>query len=119
MPTRLLASKRLAELFHQLAHPDRIRLVEELFAGERDVSGLSASLGLPPTRVSQHLALLKARHIVEERRDGRHHFYHLVMPELARWVVDGLDFVDGDRERLSSESLAQARSRWLAPIENS
>lgn len=118
MPSRLLASKRLSELFRQLAHPDRIRLVEELYGGERDVGSLSASLGLPPTRVSQHLALLRAHHIVEERRDGRHHVYHLVTPGLARWVVDGLDFVDGDGARVSAESVAQARARWLTPIEN-
>ena len=73
----------------------RIRLIEELRTGEKDVNSLAETLALPGARVSQHLSLLRAHRLVEERRDGRHHFYHLIQPEIAGWIVDGLDFVGG------------------------
>lgn len=94
MPSRIVVARELAEIFKVLAHPDRVRLVEELSAGERDVNTLHERLNLPAARVSQHLALLRAHRIVEERRDGRHVYYHLTQPELAAWIVDGLDFLE-------------------------
>ncbi len=95
MPTRQLVAKELAEVFKIIAHPDRVRLIEELRAGEKDVNTLVKLLDLPGPRVSQHLSLLRAHRIVEERREGRHHFYHLIQPEIADWIVEGLDFIEG------------------------
>jgi DNA-binding transcriptional ArsR family regulator len=43
-------------------------------------------LELPGPRVSQHLGLMRLHRIVEERRDGRQHFYSLVYPEIAVWI---------------------------------
>ena len=37
MPNRVLIARELADLFKLLAHPDRIRLIEELGAGEKAV----------------------------------------------------------------------------------
>ncbi|HOP18910.1 MAG TPA: metalloregulator ArsR/SmtB family transcription factor [Amphiplicatus sp.] len=91
MPDRRVVAKELAEIFKLVSHPDRIRLIEELADGECDVNTLHERLDLPATRVSQHLALLRAHRIVEERREGRHVFYHLTQPEIADWIVDGLD----------------------------
>lgn len=114
MPSRVLVSKELSGIFKVLSHPDRIRLVEELRSQERDVNTLHLTLDLPATRVSQHLALLRAHHIVEERREGRHVFYHLTQPDLADWIIDGLRFLD---ERMSRGSrnrklLSRARKLW-------
>lgn len=94
MSSRIVVARELSELFKLLAHPDRIRLIEELRRGEADVNSLHLALDLPAARVSQHLAQLRAQKIVEERRDGRRHLYHLTRPEFARWIVDGLDFIE-------------------------
>lgn len=94
MSSRIVVARELAQIFKLLSHPDRIRLVEELRRGEADVNSLHEALGLPAARVSQHLALLRAQKIVEERRDGRRHVYHLTQPHFARWIVDGLDFIE-------------------------
>ena len=105
MPGRLLISRELAELFGILSHPDRIRLIEELGVGEVDVNGLQQALGLPHSRVSQHLSVLRAHRVVAERRAGRHVYYHLLQPELAAWVLLGADFV-----RSSGPGIAEFRS---------
>ena len=59
-----------AELFKALAHPARIHILELLRTGERTVSELQAELGIEPSSVSQQLALLRAKHIVEGRKSG-------------------------------------------------
>ena len=102
MPSRQVIAKELAGVFKVIAHPDRIRLIEEL----RDLAG---------ARVSQHLALLRAHRIVEERREGRHHFYRLVQPEFARWIVDGLDFLAARDQTVSASRIDKARELWTAP----
>jgi DNA-binding transcriptional ArsR family regulator len=107
-----VVARELGEIFKVIAHPDRIRLIEELRGEELDVNSLAQNLGLPGTRVSQHLALLRAHRIVEERRDGRRHFYQLTQPELAQWIVDALAFVEARGQSLSPDGIDTARRLW-------
>ncbi len=115
MPSRQVVAKELAEIFKIVANPDRIRLIEELRAGEKDVNTLAQILDLPSPRVSQHLSLMRAHRLVEERRDGRHHYYHLIQPEIAAWIVDGLDFIEGRMSGVPKSSIKTARRLWSAP----
>ena len=71
MPSRIAVAKELAEIFKVVAHPDRIRLIEELSQGESDVNTLADTLQITGPRVSQHLNQLRVHRIVSERRDGR------------------------------------------------
>jgi DNA-binding transcriptional ArsR family regulator len=112
MPSRELVAKELASIFKVVAHPDRIRLIEELRAGEKDVNGLVEELGLPGPRVSQHLSLLRAHRMVDERRDGRHHFYHLIQPEIAGWITEGLHFIEGRMGMINRSAIESARELW-------
>ncbi len=114
MPEPFLVTKELADLLGVLAHPHRIRIIEELRETERDVNTLQAALGISHSGVSQHLSVLRAHRLVAERREGRHVFYHLRQPKLARWLVDGIEFVAGTQEvaadvRLAIETL---RAQW-------
>ncbi|MFT4564149.1 MAG: DNA-binding transcriptional ArsR family regulator [Gammaproteobacteria bacterium] len=112
MPSRSVIAKVLSEIFKIIGHPDRIRLIEELQSGEKDVSTLAESLVLPGPRVSQHLGLLRTNRIVEERRDGRHHLYKLIQPEIARWIVDGIAFVEGRGNAVPKSKINAARRLW-------
>lgn len=112
MPSRVNIAQELAEIFKGIAHPDRIRLIEELRTGERDVSTLASILDLSGPRVSQHLAKLRSLRIVSERREGRHHYYQLAQPEIAGWIVDGLDFVEGRSRAVSRSEIRAARKLW-------
>jgi ArsR family transcriptional regulator len=69
-----------AELFKALAHPARIRILEHLRAGERTVSELQALLDLESSTVSQQLALLRARSIVDGRKQGTSVYYRVRDP---------------------------------------
>jgi DNA-binding transcriptional ArsR family regulator len=59
-----------AEFFKALAHPLRIRIVDELRSGEIGVNDLCARLDVEQSTLSQQLAVLRARHIVIARKDG-------------------------------------------------
>jgi DNA-binding transcriptional ArsR family regulator len=59
-----------ARFFKALAHPIRIRLVELLVERDRAVQELQALLGLDQSSVSQHLAVLRANHVVTARKEG-------------------------------------------------
>ena len=93
MPQRFVVSRELATLLGVLAHPHRVRIVEELRTGELDVNSLQDILVVSHSRVSQHLSVLRSHRIVTERREGRHVYYRLVHPGLAKWLVDGLAFL--------------------------
>ena len=112
MPDRKLVAKELADIFKITANPDRIRIIEELRSGEKDVNTLVELLELPGPRVSQHLALMRAHRIVEERREGRHHYYHLLQPEIANWIIEGLAFVEGRLSAVSKTAISKARRQW-------
>ncbi len=114
MPSRLIVSRELADLLKLLAHPDRLRLIAELRLGERDVTSIAAALDLPATRISQHLALLRAHRLVEERRAGRTHFYHLVQPQIAAWIVEALQFVDVRNRLDEAAHIDNVRASWTA-----
>ena len=119
MPSRAIVAKELASVFKVIAHPDRIRVIEELRAGEKDVNGLVEALGLPGPRVSQHLSLLRAHRMVDDRRDGRHHFYHLIQPEIAGWITEGLHFIEGRIGSINQSAIESARELWSANDEKS
>lgn len=112
MPSRKVVAKELAEIFKVVAHPDRIRLIEELSQGEIDVNGLAERLELSGPRVSQHLNQLRVHRIVEERRDGRRHFYSLLQPEIALWILNALDFVEGRGTTIPKSKLNTVRRMW-------
>ena len=114
MPERKVVAKELAEIFKVMAHPDRIRIIEELGDEEKDVNTLLNDLDLPGPRVSQHLGLLRAHRFVNDRREGRRHFYRLTQPQLADWVMDGLDFIEGRLSEVSKSTISSARQRWSA-----
>ena len=67
-----------AELFKALGHPTRIHILELLRGGEQTVSELQAGLNIESSSVSQQLALLRAKHVVEGRKDGTSVFYRIV-----------------------------------------
>ncbi len=112
MASRSVVAKELAELFKIISHPDRLRLVEELKSSGLDVNTLAESLNLPQARVSQHLSLMRAHRLVDESRDGRRHLYKLRQPEIADWIVEGLDFIVEPMRGVTQSDIRKARKLW-------
>ena len=69
-----------AEFFKALGHPARIDILEQLRSGEQCVNDLQASLGIDQSTVSQQLAMLRNRNIVESRKEGTSVYYRVRDP---------------------------------------
>jgi ArsR family transcriptional regulator len=69
-----------ADIFQALAHPTRIALLELLSAGEFSAGALIEKLGLEQATVSQHLAVLRAKQLVLNRKAGNQVFYSVRDP---------------------------------------
>jgi len=69
-----------AEFFKALAHPARIKILESLRAGEKSVNELQALLEIDASSVSQQLAVLRAKNIVEARKAGTSAYYRVCDP---------------------------------------
>jgi DNA-binding transcriptional ArsR family regulator len=71
-----------AALFHSLADPVRLAIVQRLACGEARVVDLTRELGLAQSTVSKHLACLRDCRLVDYRPEGRQSFYFIARPEL-------------------------------------
>lgn len=80
---------RQAEILKVLGHSVRLKIVAGLMTQSCNVKKIWECLGLPQATVSQHLALLKNKGIIEGRRDGVEVFYHVTSAE-ARNIVGAL-----------------------------
>lgn len=79
-----------AEIFKVLGHPVRLKIVAGLCSRECNVKHIWECLGLPQATVSQHLALLKNKGIIEGKREGVEVRYSVVHP-LARKLIELMD----------------------------
>jgi len=82
MPQQLANFK--AEFFKALAHPIRVRILDSLRSGEKNVNELSDILKIEPANVSQQLAVLRTRNIVVGRKDGSSVYYSVSDPSLFK-----------------------------------
>lgn len=73
-----------AEFFKALAHPLRIRILDELRHGEVGVNDLGVRLDVEQSTLSQQLAVLRSRSIVVGRKDGQNVFYSVRDPEIFK-----------------------------------
>jgi DNA-binding transcriptional ArsR family regulator len=85
MPDALRRFK--ADIFHALGHPTRIAIVEALRGGELSAGKLIEQLGLEQANASQHLMVLRTKHILVNRKAGNQVFYSLRDPVLIE-VLD-------------------------------
>ena len=69
--------ERVAGIFHALADPTRLRIVERLRNGERCVCELTDLLDVGQSRLSFHLKTLKDAGLLTDRRQGRWIYYAL------------------------------------------
>jgi DNA-binding transcriptional ArsR family regulator len=80
MPHSLQTFK--AELFKALAHPTRIRILELLREGEKSVSEMQLALSTEGSTVSQQLAILRMKNLVDTRKVGNVIYYRMRDPQV-------------------------------------
>jgi ArsR family transcriptional regulator len=76
-----------ANVFQALSHPTRIAVIEVLRNGELSAGAIQERLSVEQANLSQHLAILRARQLVSNRKEGNQVFYSLRHPVLIQ-VLD-------------------------------
>lgn len=77
-PTRKRVLQLQSEICKVLSNPRRLQILHELRGGEMTVNELATKTGLKQANVSQHLALMRHRKIVIEKRVGNMVFYRIM-----------------------------------------
>jgi DNA-binding transcriptional ArsR family regulator len=72
--------QRVDEMFAAIGDQTRLRVLHLLIHKELCVAGLVEALEAPQPKISQHLRVLRAAGLVQERRVGKWRFYSLVKP---------------------------------------
>lgn len=101
MPDSLRRFK--ADFFQALAHPTRIAIVELLREGELSAGALIERLGVEQANASPHLAVLRAKQIVVNRKAGNQVFYSVRDP----LILEVLDVM----KRYFYKHLAESQAR--------
>ena len=76
-----------AQVFQALAHPTRIAIIEALRDGELPAGKLLELLQVEQANLSQHLAVLRSKHVLVNRKVGNQVFYAVRDPVLIE-VLD-------------------------------
>ena len=76
--------KLQANVSKTLAHPLRLAILYCLKDGEKTVNEITEAVGASQSNVSQHLALMRQREIVETRKDGSNIYYSVASPKISQ-----------------------------------
>ncbi|HJV46855.1 MAG TPA: metalloregulator ArsR/SmtB family transcription factor [Bacillota bacterium] len=72
-----------ADFFKALSHPLRIRILELLAEGDKNVNELQVIIGTEGSAVSQQLSILRSKNIVNGKKDGNRVVYSLRDPMIT------------------------------------
>jgi DNA-binding transcriptional ArsR family regulator len=87
-----------AEFFRLLGHPARVRILELLRDGERNVGELQAALGLDSSGTSQHLTAMRRQGLLDSRRAGTSVFYSVKDPRIFQLLETAKQILTGRLE---------------------
>ena len=88
-----LSSKECADRLKALADADRLKIVQVLRGGPKNVGQIAAELGAEIANISHHLQILKREQLVQTQKQGRFVVYrlHPEVFEATRTTADCLD----------------------------
>ncbi|MGI6737253.1 MAG: ArsR/SmtB family transcription factor [Anaerovoracaceae bacterium] len=87
----------LAELFKVFADSTRVRILYDLYAGEKNVSSICDDLEMSQPAISHQLKILKAAKLVKARRDGKAVYYALADEHVKTIIAMGKEHIEEDR----------------------
>lgn len=96
MPTTAPAPElvaRRAHLFHGLAEPSRLKILDALSGGPRSVSQIAKRTGLTQPNTSNHLACMLGCGLVARQPKGRFVFYRLASEHIETLLRAAADVV--------------------------
>lgn len=71
-----------ADVCLALANPKRLQILNLLKNGEMSVAALTKEIGINKANLSQHLAILRQKNILQTRREGTTIFYRISNPKI-------------------------------------
>ncbi len=84
MPLSDDALELVARRFAVLAEPMRLRLIQALFEGEKNVNALVVVSGGSQANISRHLQTLTQAHVLSRRKEGLQVFYAIADPSIYK-----------------------------------
>ena len=84
---------QLADLFHLLGDPTRLRIVLSCLDAPIAVGDIAGGLQLSSSLVSHHLRLLRAARIVKAERQGKQVFYSTADAHISGVLTDMLEHI--------------------------
>ncbi len=102
------AMEQVASYFQALAEPTRLRILNLLRAGERNVGDIAQMTGFTAANVSRHLSLLAERGLVARESRGTSVWYRIADPS----IFDLCDLVCGSIAR-GYEQSARGRAAFV------
>jgi len=94
--------RELMDITKALADENRTRVLMFLRRGELCLCQIIEMLGLAPSTVSKHMAILHSARLIESRKEGRWIFYRLADGEAPACVLEAIQWVrkhlEGDRQ---------------------
>src|SRR4029079_6474997 len=93
-----------------LADPLRLAVLQHLMGGPATVTELMLVTAAAQSRLSNHLAVLRARKLVRTLRQGRQIVYEIHDPAVARLVESRAQIAGPPRRTVKSALVARART---------
>jgi len=90
----------LAKFYRGLGDPTRLRILEHLLAGEKNVGELVALIRSPQGRISSHLACLRQCGFAAVRTEGRRAYYRIEDPRVVKILGLGQAMVQQNAARI-------------------
>ena len=99
------------EILKALADPTRLRIIHLLDKGEFSVAEMQEILGMGQSRISSHLATLRKRDLVQDRKEGKKTYYRLKDgPEEEQKIVEATLAALADRPESRSDLVSLKRA---------
>ena len=100
------------KFFRALGDPSRLKILDHLLEGEKNVGELVELVGSGQGRVSNHLACLKQCGLVSTRRDGKFIYYRIAYAEVRRLLEMAQSMISRNAERIWACTRVDSREQW-------
>ena len=84
----------LAELFKIFGDSTRIKILYELFQGEKNVTEICDDLEMNQSAISHQLKILKTSKLIKSRRDGKAMYYSLADDHVKVIIAMGKEHIE-------------------------
>ena len=84
----------LAELFKMFADSTRIKILYDLFQGEKNVTEICNDLEMNQSAISHQLKILRSSKLIKARRDGKMMLYSLADEHVKTIIAMGMEHVE-------------------------